>query len=168
MPQDETTTSLGRDFLTHLCYCSDALGGQFRSDATGEQFVILLDGKIVLEDDRDLPPSTLTYAGDDFTGQQFRQALRDGKKVREARLRIEKGENTWTFTLRADRLEIAGLKIDMPGAQTEEERLYGRMLCLEALCGVLDACFQDFIAEVQSDTWKKQGYATFQKWLNAP
>ena len=165
--KDQKQTGLGRDFLTYLCYKSDENGGQFEVPGSGEQFVLLLDGKIVLEDDQDAPPNTIIHSGDDFTDQHLKQALRSGKRVREARLRLEKGENTWMFTLKADRFEISGLKIEMPGARDIDERFYGRQYSIEALHGLLDAWFEHFVSEINKKTWKKAGYKDFQAWLKS-
>jgi len=163
----EQQSSIGRDFLTYLCYLSDAHAGKIPLDDAGEECFVWVDNKIVLEDAAASPPSVLTYAGEDFSAHDLKQAVRAGKRVREARLRIEKGHNTWTFTLRADRFDIAGLKIDMPGATDPEERLYGRIAALEGLNGLLDRLYGIFVAAVQDGHWKKRGYAAFQKWLHA-
>jgi hypothetical protein len=159
--------SLGRDFLTYLCYKSDECGGQFELPGGGEQFVLLLDGKIVFEDDRDIPPCTITYTGDDVTGDDLKQAIRSGKKVREARFRLEKGPQTWVFTLRADRFDIGSLKIDMPDSRDVDERFYGRIYSIEALNDLLDRYYEYFIGEVHGKDWKTAGYLRLQQWLGS-
>ncbi len=159
--------SLGRDFLTYLCYKSDDNGGQFELPGSGEQFVLFLDRKIALEDDQEVPPNTVTYSGDDFTEKDLKQAIRSRKKVREARFRIDKGENTWVFTLKADRFEISGLKIDMPAVQDLDEKFYGRIYSIETLQSLLDACYEQFIESVNGKNWKTTGYPRFQKWLQS-
>jgi len=158
-------TGCGRDFLTYICYKSDKNAGKFRLAESGQEFSVWVDGKISFEDDREPPPNKVSYSGDDFTDRELKQALRTGKRVREARLRVEKGENTWTFTLRADRFEVSGLKLDMPGTDDLEERFFGRMLSLEGLNTLLDGLFEDFIARACGKSWQTQGYMEFQSWL---
>ena len=158
-------SSLGRDFLTYLCYKSDENAGSVSFPGTGKNIFVWIDGKIVMEDDRDPPPNTVSYSGDDFTSRDLKRAIRSGKKVREARLRIEKGENTWTFTLRADRFEISGLKINMPGTDDLDERFFARIYCIEALNSLLDALYDYFIGKVHGKSWKTKGYPEFQNWL---
>ena len=116
-PQQQN--SLGRDFLTHLCYLSDASAGQIEVPGSGERLSLWIDGKIILEDDRDAPPNKISYSGSDLGSRDLKQAIRSGKKVRESRFRIEKGENTWTFTLKADGLEVSGLNntLNWPGTR---------------------------------------------------
>jgi recombination associated protein RdgC len=157
--------SFGRDFLTYLCYKSDAQAGQIKPASAAQELALWIDSKIILEDDRATPPNILSYSGDDFTNQDLKQAIRSGKRVREARFRLERGGNAWTFTLRADRFEIAGLKIDMPAATDPEERFFGRILSIEALNTLIDELYGSFLSEVQEKTWKTKGYREFQKWL---
>lgn len=157
--------SFGRDFLTYLCYKSDAQAGQIKPASADQELALWIDSKIILEDDRATPPNILSYSGDDFTNQDLKQAIRSGKRVREARFRLERGGNAWTFTLRADRFEIAGLKIDMPAATDPEERFFGRILSIEALNALIDELYGSFLSEVQEKTWKTKGYREFQKWL---
>lgn len=159
--------SLGRDFLTYTCYQSDEKAGAFEIQGSGQKFSLWVDGKIVLADDRDQPPNTVTYSGDDFTNRELKQAIRSGKKVREARLRIEKGPNTWCFTLRADSFNVAGLKIEMPRTKDIDERFFDRMLNIEALNSILDALYGDFVRQLNEKIWQTKGYQKFQKWLRA-
>ncbi len=156
--------TFGRDFLTWLAYKSDDRAGKLAL-ATGETFFLWIDGKIVMEDDRTAPPNSISYTGDDFTDQEIKAAVRAGKKVREARLRIERGENTWTFTLRGERMEISGLKIDMPKAADKEEQFFGRIMNIESLNKLLDGLYTEFLMDVHGREWKDAGYRRFQKWL---
>lgn len=167
---DETLrkqNSLGRDFLTWLAHTSDDKAGKLAL-ATGETFFLWIDGKIVLEDDRSAPANCVTYSGDDFTNQDIKAAVRAGKKVREARLRIERGENTWSFMLRGDRMEIGGLKLDMPRAADKDEQFFGRIMNIEALNKLLDGLYAEFLKDVHGSEWKTTGYRRFQKWLKTP
>jgi recombination associated protein RdgC len=163
---EKTDNSFGRDFLTYLCYKSDAKAGLFNVAEPAQQYSLWIDGKIVMEDDSNVPPNTVSYSGDDFNNQDLKQAIRSGKKVREARIRIEKSENTWSFILRADRLEVSGLKIDMPRTNDNDERFSGRILCIEALNLLIDDLYEYFLKEVSGKNWQTNGYREFHNWLN--
>ena len=154
---------IGRDFLTWLYYTSDSRAG--RIEASGELFELWIDRKVVLEDDSIEPPSCVSFSGDTFTSEDLRAAIRSGKKIREARFRLEKAENTWCFTLRADRLEVASLKIDIPNADDIDERFHGRIIALSALNDFLDTCFGTFLDTVLNKKWKSDGSREFQSWL---
>jgi hypothetical protein len=163
--EGQKQTSLGRDFLTYLCYRSDSGAGIVDVSENVKQFFIWIDGKIVLEDDRGTPANTVSYSGDDFSTADLKQTIRAGKKVKEARLRIECGETIWAFTLKADRLEISGLKIDMPRTNDPDERFFDRILNIEALNNLLDDIYKQFLFDVSENRWREKGYQEFQKWL---
>ena len=155
---------IGREFLTWLYYQSDSRAG--RIEATGELFELWLDRRVTLEDDSLEPPSCVSFSGDTFTSEDLKTAIRSGKKIREARFRLEKAENTWCFSLRADRLEVSSLKIDLPGADDIDERFHGRIIAISALNDFLDTCFANFLDSVLSNKWKLEGSKKFQTWLD--
>jgi len=163
--QSEKLSAIGREFLTWLYYQSDACAG--RIEANGELYELWIDRKVALEDDGMDPPGCVSFSGDTFTSDDLKSAIRSGKKVREARFRLEKGENTWCFSLRADRLEVTGLKIDLPDADDIDERFHGRIIAISALNDFIDACFARFLDSVLSKKWKSGGRKEFQTWLEA-
>jgi len=163
--QQSTQGLIGREFLTWLYFQSDSRAG--RIEAAGELFELWLDRRVALEDDSLEPPSCVSFSGDTFTSEDMKTAIRSGKKIREARFRLEKLENTWCFTLRADRLEVASLKIDLPGADDIDERFHGRIIAISALNDFLDTCFATFLENVLSKQWKSGGCKEFQAWLDA-
>jgi recombination associated protein RdgC len=149
--------------LTWLYFQSDSRAG--RIEVGGELFELWIDRKVVLEDDSLEPPSCVSFTGDTFTSDDLKAAIKSGKKIREARFRLEKLENTWCFTLRADRLEVASLKIDLPGADDIDERFHGRIIAISALNDFLDACFAAFLKNVLGKQWKTEGLKDFKAWL---
>lgn len=156
------------DFLTYLCYKSDAQAGSFQLDGRKHLFSLWLDGRIVFEDDSGSAPSTVAYSGDGFSSQDLKQALRSGKRVSQARFRIEQQENLWTCTLKSGTWDVSGLKLAMPAVENAEERLSARMLSVEAFNALLDSLYEQFIEEVHGTSWKAKGYREFQKWLREP
>lgn len=166
MDEQQVKQRIGREFLTWLYFQSDSRAG--RIEAAGEIFELWLDRRVVLEDDSLEPPSCVSFSGDTFTNEDMKNAIRSGKQIREARFRLEKLENTWCFTLRADRLEVASLKIDLPGADDIDERFHGRIIAISALNDFLDTCFTHFLDSVLSKKWKSGGLKDFNAWLDAP
>jgi recombination associated protein RdgC len=163
--QSSRHAAIGREFLTWLYFQSDSNAG--RVEAGGELFELWLDRRVILEDDSIEPPSCVSFSGDTFTSDDLKTAIKSGKKIREARFRLEKLENTWCFSLRADRLEVASLKIDLPGAEDIDERFHGRIIAISALNDFLDTCFASFLDTVLSKKWKTGGCKEFQAWLDA-
>jgi recombination associated protein RdgC len=165
MDEQQNKQRIGREFLTWLYFQSDSRAGKV--EAVGEMFELWLDRRVVLEDDSLEPPSCVSFSGDTFTNEDMKAAIRSGKKIREARFRLERAENTWCFTLRADRLEVASLKIDLPGADDIDERFHGRIIAVSALNDFLDTCFTRFLDSVLSKKWKSGGFKDYKAWLDA-
>jgi hypothetical protein len=157
----------GKDFLTYLCYTSDEHDGLF--NLSGQSRVHLwVDSKIILEDDSGMSPATISYSGEGFTSDDLKQALRSGKKVSEARLKIEKDEHSWTFVLKAATFEISSLRIYPPPFKSSDPdgQFYVKMLSIEQLNSILDELYYLFLKDMTSKNWENEGYRKFQSWVN--
>jgi hypothetical protein len=157
---------LGRDFITYLCYKSDSSQGSL--ECAGVKSIHLWIGDKVLLADDNTPPNSISYSGEYFTGADLKQAIRSGKKVIEAQLRIEADETACTLTLRGERFDIVNLRIQSSGAATEdgEAQFYVRILCIERINAILDDLYYQFLRDVSGNSWEHEGYQKFQTWLN--
>lgn len=160
-------SALGKDFLTYLCYLSDSQNGVFEIAGKGT-FQVWLGDKIVLQDDADTPPNSIAISGRDFTAGDLKQAIKSGKKVTEAQFRIDRDETSWSFTLRAQRFDIASLRMNTPKfkADDSDARFYSRMLVIEELNEILDSLYYQFLHDVTEKNWGTEGYNKFREWIN--
>jgi hypothetical protein len=88
---------------------------------------------------------------------EAREALRQGKLPREARLRLTSGEREYAWLFKADTLALSGLTIpsELKGKEDDvHEVLYERMHLVEALETILEALWSDFLALRLSETWE--------------
>jgi len=163
----KANSALGKDFLTYLCYLSDSRNGVFEIAGKGT-FQVWLGDKIVLQDEADTPPNSISFVGRDFTADDLKQAIKSGKKVTEAQFRIDKDETSWSFTLRAQRFDIASLRLNTPQfkADDSEARFYSRMLVIEELNEILDGLYYQFLHDVTEKNWETEGYKKFREWIN--
>jgi hypothetical protein len=88
---------------------------------------------------------------------EAREALRQGKLPREARLRLVTGEHEYGWMFKADTLSLSGLSV--PGeldSKKDEiaEVLYERMHLVEALEATLAALWSDFLTLRLSEAWQ--------------
>ena len=74
----KANSTLGKDFLTYLCYLSDSRNGMFEI-AGKSTFQVWLGDKIVLQDEADTPPNSVSFSGRDFTADDLKQAIKSGK-----------------------------------------------------------------------------------------
>lgn len=102
---------LGPEFLLWFWQRSEALDGAF-DDPDGGILHAWIDDHLILESPfGDARESRLTK-GDPAVSPEAAVALWEGKKVREARIRIEFGtEHAALFTIRAQTLQISGLRV---------------------------------------------------------
>jgi hypothetical protein len=88
---------------------------------------------------------------------EAREALRQGKLPREARLRLTRGEREYAWLFKADTLALSGLTIpsELKGKDDDvHEVLYERMHLVEDLETTLEALWSDFLALRLSETWE--------------
>jgi recombination associated protein RdgC len=163
----KANSSLGKDFLTYLCYRSDERNGMFEIAGKGTLQVWLGD-KIVLQDEADTPPNSVSFSGRDFTADDLKQAIKSGKKITEAQFKIDKDETSWSFTIRAQRLDIASLRMNTAQFQADdsEARFYSRMLVIEELNEILDELYYRFLHDITEKNWEAEGYKKFKEWVN--
>lgn len=87
---------------------------------------------------------------------EAREALRQGKLPREARLRLITGEREYAWLFKGETLGIGTLKLPAELTKKDDEVhevLYERMRLVEALEATLEALWGDFLALRLSDAW---------------
>ena len=76
-----------------------------------------------------------------------------GKKLRFARILFARGEETWTFSLDADRFVFRGLKVPKGEAMGQEGRFQERMMSIEQFRNIFVAFFGRFMADRFTNEW---------------
>lgn len=87
---------------------------------------------------------------------EAREALRQGKLPREARIRMITEDREYAWTFKADTLGLAALALPAELTKKDDdvhEVLYERMRLVEALEATLEALWSDFLALRLSEAW---------------
>lgn len=97
---------------------------------------------------------------------EAKEALRQGKLPKEAKMRAIRGEREFVWTLKADTLALSGLKLPTQLKKTDEkhEVFYERMMLLEDLEASLSALYADFVVLRLSDEWDDDIVPLMQNW----
>lgn len=97
---------------------------------------------------------------------EAKEALRQGKLPKEAKMRAVRGEREFVWTLKADTLALSGLKLPTQLKKTDEkhEVFYERMMLLEDLEASLTALYADFVVLRLSDEWDDDIVPLMQDW----
>lgn len=97
---------------------------------------------------------------------EAKEALRQGKLPKEAKMRAVRGEREFVWTLKADTLALSGLKLPTQLKKTDEkhEVFYERMMLLEDLEASLSALYADFVVLRLTDEWDDDIVPLMQNW----
>lgn len=159
------TSFLGPEFLTWLWYRSEKQQGVF--DAGGEigPFELWFDDKLTIGSPAVNAQENLFKGGHPATSVEARIALRLGKQPSDAKLRIVRASQEWSFSLKADRLEPAGVKIPAVLSREDEEVLNERMVLIEQLDTMLKSLLAQFLVLRVSPEWEATELPAMQRWV---
>jgi recombination associated protein RdgC len=160
----------GREFLTWLWFKSEERNGMILIPGIGETEVQFVR-RLVLESGDGEYSESVVCQGMHADLKEGREALRQGKKIREARLQLTRDAATWEFTFKADRFEFQSLKMPVVMDSDEEQdnrdgRVLERIYLLETVVNCMDQLFALFVALRLSETWQQE-QGRMEKWLQA-
>lgn len=157
---------LGEEFLTWLWFQWETQGGEF-PPAGGRVVGVALDDFLTFaaltEDEteqtlrRGLPTRTA----------EARTALRQGHRLRKARLLIAEGDRQWTATLDAPTMTLGGVKLpdDAEECDSEAERTADRAANWLALHEIVQALYGVFLKERLRDDYRADGAEAQAAWM---
>ncbi len=88
-----------------------------------------------------------------------------GRTLREAELRVVRGEREFRFTLVAETLDLKGVKLPSVLKDESDDRLGDRMALLEELESCIHAAFQTFLRERTRPVWQRTIVPEIRAWL---
>ncbi|HID98640.1 MAG TPA: hypothetical protein EYP57_10730 [Thermodesulfobacteriaceae bacterium] len=163
---------LGREFLTWLWFRSEE-GGHFVSESGPDGISVSLERFMVLDGGEGLSSETVTCRGLQTELTEAKSALRTGKKVARAHIRLTTGEGEWRFTLDGATLDIKSLKPPATGDQSGEEmedlaleaRILERAYLIEQAVVAVDSLFKAFLlCRTDPQAWKQEKKA-ISRWI---
>ncbi len=97
---------------------------------------------------------------------EAKEALRQGKLPKEAKMRAVRGDREYTWTLKAETLGLSGLKLPTQLKKDDEkhEIFYERMMLVNDLDATLAALYGDFIQLRLADAWDDEVVPLMQSW----
>lgn len=143
----------GREFLLWIWF--ESVLFETNLTPSGEPPCALwLETRMTLSFDKD---ESLLKTAAPGAAAEAREALRQGKLPREARIRLTSGDKEYAFLFKADMLSLGGLSVPAElDAKKDEvhEVLYERMRLAEALEATLEALWSDFLSLRLSEAWQ--------------
>jgi hypothetical protein len=149
----EKNRFVGREFLLWLWF--ESVVFETNLSPTGEASCALwLETRLALAFEKD---ESLLKAATPAALPEAREALRQGKLPREARIRATLGDKEYAFLYKADTMAVGTLSVpaELDSKKDEiQEVLYERMRLVEALEATLTALYRDFLALRLGDAWE--------------
>jgi hypothetical protein len=148
----EQNRFLGREFLLWMWF--ESVLFETNLAPSGQPPIALwLETRMTLAFERD---ESLLKTAAPGAAAEAREALRQGKLPREARLHLITGDREYAWLFTADTLSLRGLAIPAELDVKKDEAhevLYERMRLVEALEAMLEALYRDFLALRLSEVW---------------
>jgi len=153
-----TTAPIGRDFLTWLWFRSNLHDGLI--EINNWKYTVSFVNRIVFEFDAGEYTETVVCSGVNPEIKEAKEALRQDKKIKEARIRIENEQgDTWTFGFKADSFKFQSVKLPT-SADEDEETPEGRNLerlgLMSALTDRMDDLFEMYLQLRLSPDWPEE------------
>ncbi|MCX5863259.1 MAG: hypothetical protein WCG29_03485 [Desulfomonile sp.] len=162
---------LGREFLTWLWFKSDRSGG--RIDIPGKKVieVFFLD-KMTLDLSDSDSPETVTLKGGQSELREGLAALREGKKIEEARVSIRAMENDFTMVIKGTWFCFGAFRtppaLPPEASETDEDRegsFLEKVYLIEEGLGHVDTLFEYFLKLRISEQWELAELPALRKWI---
>jgi hypothetical protein len=168
IPPGVDPLTIGREFLTWLWFKSEERNGRILIPGTGECEAFFIR-RLVLESGDGEYAETVVCQGLHADLKEGKEALRQGKKITSARLRVAYDKTEWEFTFKADQFHFQSMKLptisDNEGEEIDREgQLLERIDLIEKATGMMDLLFQSFLERRLSNDWDAE-LSRMQKWI---
>lgn len=165
----ENASLISREFLTWLWFKSEERNGRIKIAADEEVELHFLK-RIALDAGEGEYAQGVVCHGLHAELKEGKEAIRQGKKVKEAGIKLIHNNNEWEFTLKADSFDFQSLKL--PGLEWQDTpenpsgSLLERIYLIENAVKTVDDLFAAFLQIRYSPQWKGKETNLLNKWLN--
>jgi recombination associated protein RdgC len=171
LPAGVDPLTIGREFLTWLWFKSEERNG-IVADADGAEEEIIFLRRMVLESGEGEYSETVICQGLHSDLKEGKEALRQGKKITAARLRVARDKDEWEFTFKADRFHFQSMKLPAIAEDEEEEenregQILERLYLIEKAVETMDNLFRSFLGLRQSADWPGE-QERVHRWISQP
>ncbi len=156
---------LGGEFLTWLWYASEQGNGLF--SVGGDAVEVSFDDLLVLESLLAESQENTFKGGEPTLAEEARLALRLGKKVSKAKLRLRRQDREWAFTIKASTLDMASVKLPAVMSKIEDDQFFERLYLLEELDRTFDELYLGFLRRRLSPDWETKELPRVRAWVEA-
>ncbi len=164
----EAISLIGREFLTWLWFKSEERNGRIALTDSEEVELHFLK-RIVLESGEGEYSQGVVCHGIHTELKEGKEAIRQGKKVKEAGIKLIYNQNEWEFTFKADSFNFHSLSLPaMNWPETEEDpagNLLERIYLIENAVKIMDNLFESFLRIRYMPQWEERELKLIARWL---
>ncbi|PIE68972.1 MAG: hypothetical protein CSA21_04665 [Deltaproteobacteria bacterium] len=161
---------IGQDFLTWLWATSEQQQGIFQTPK-GETFLLLVEQRVTVQGGEGEGKETAVCSGPMAELKEARAGLKTGKKVGQAKLRIEHDTHAWQVSMNADQFALTGLKTPRVDTRVEEGDdpdgiFLEKLFLIEQALAYLDHVFALFLKRRMGPEWSEE-VKRIRAWIQA-
>jgi hypothetical protein len=162
---------LGREFLTWLWFKSEQTGGRIELPGQKVIEVIFLD-RMTLDLSDAETPQTVSLKGEHSELREGLAALKEGKKIEEARISIRSGNDDFTMVAKATWFSFGSFRTPrvLPPEESEEGAegaFLEKVSLIEEGMDALDSLFEYFVKLRISDEWETTELPALRHWVGS-
>ncbi len=151
---------VGQEFLTWLWWKSEERGGSVELEGFGD-ITVVFEKHMLLEFGEGESNEKIICSGLQAELQEARTGLKMGKKLEQARIKIDKSDHEWNFTLAAALMEFRTVKLPKTAgtedagdnAEEVEGLILERTYLFEELIKIVNQLFKQFLEIRVGDRW---------------
>lgn len=157
---------LGEEFLTWLWFRWETDGGEYALSAGRNVGVALDDFLAFAAPSEDETEQTLRHGLPTRTAEA-RTALRQGRRLKKAKLIIAESERQWTATLDGTTMTLSGVRLpeDAEDAESAADRTADRAANWLALHEIVMAIYRQFLKERLADGYRQGAGEQMAQWM---
>ena len=160
--------TIGREFMTWLWFKSEERNGSIALPNHNEIELHFLR-RLVLESGDKENPETVTCSGINTDLKEGKEALRQGKKIKEGRIRLRIDADNWEFTFKADPFGFQSMKLPetlpMADELDTDGRILERIYLIEKAIKIMNDLFSIFLTIRRSPSWLDTEQPRMKIWL---
>jgi recombination associated protein RdgC len=164
----EAASLIGREFLTWLWFKSEERNGRIAL-INKEEVELHFLKRIALEAGEGEYSQGVVCHGIHAELKEGKEAIRQGKKVKEAGIKLIHDKNEWEFTFKSDCFHFQSLKMPAPDWQDTQEdpsgSLLERIYLIENAVKTIDSLYESFLQIRYSPQWEEKETKLLTKWL---
>jgi hypothetical protein len=161
----ESRAFLGSEYLMWLWFKAECFDGLFDVE-NHDRVELSFDDQLTLEAYLAETERNMFRGGAPAYSPEAKTALQEGKRVKDAKLRVVKEGREWTFKIKAESLGLTSVKIPSLLSKEEEEQFYERMYLVEELEEILDELYKEFLGIRLSEAWNSVMLPAIQDWVH--